>query len=64
MSPRYFKSFDAIWKFLPDGTGFIRLHDGNDGWHDSICGIEDMDGKEEISAEEGEIQSITNPQTD
>ena len=63
MSARYFKSYEAIWKFTLDGIedrAFIRCHDGHDGWQASICSIEDMDGKEEISADEGEI-SHTEP---
>jgi hypothetical protein len=52
---RYFKSptTGAIWRFRGD-EAHIRGGISANRWVASVCGIEDMDGKVEIGAGEGE----------
>lgn len=52
MSPRYFKSRYAVWRFSAAGAS-VRLTRSRE-WMESICCIQDMVNKTEITAEEGE----------
>lgn len=56
MTPRYFKSESAVWKFTNDGNFCRSLLDAGKEWREAVSCIEDMAGDHftEIAAEEGE----------